>query len=244
MAQGNIKAFKWNLVLNAKKETPESDIEAELKGSLLNIVNSIPNLFYGAIVHNKDSNENGEHKRTHLHLVLELERKETKTALLEAVSNYGNLAKEQIQLDPTNSEMLAEQYLIHKNDTTKFSYNEEQIITNDRKELERRLALEYLTPAQRDERNRQALLTAHNMTEFFNMVGVEFANKNRGLFKDLLTERKQDIDYLYTRIERLEYTLRNIKNLLEILDAELVIKDKKKLSDSVEFYLNELKDLI
>ena len=247
MAQGNIKANKWAIVLNGKKDTQEQDLKAELLGALDSIKNDSTIKYIFSIIHDKDFNDNGEPKRTHLHIVIEYLQKRTFAAVLETLQTKTNFDKEQISLEQTNSEMLAEQYLIHKNDTTKFSYNAELIITNDRKELDRRLALEYLTPTEREERNKQALLTAHNMTEFFNMVGVDFANKNRGLFKDLLAERHEDIDYIYDRVNRLEHFIKDIKPLLiDLLPNVQISKFNKDnvYSKLIEFYLDQIEDLI
>jgi len=244
MATGNIKASKWSVLINAKKETPNAEISQELEAILNDIKNNIPFKYYFAIVHDKDKNKDGTPKRTHLHVVLEYAQKRTKAAVLEELVKATGVNQEQIGIDATNSDQLLEQYLIHKNDTEKHSYDKGQIITNNVEELEKRLATPYLTPEEKEERNLKALMTVKTFKELIQITGLDYAHKYRPTFNELRAEQDQDLEGLNRRINYLTHLLnQGAKILADILPPLTIDNDKQsqQLKKRIEFYLDELK---
>lgn len=86
---------------------------------------------YYYIVHDKDVNDNGEPTLVHIHLVLTgLKRWRVKQLLNDlADSLWTNV--ENIQIDEVKNLTASVQYLIHKNDTSKYQYDASSIKTND-----------------------------------------------------------------------------------------------------------------
>lgn len=214
MATGNLKASKWAIVINAKKETPSADIKPTLEVLLTELLNYITCKNYFAIIHDKDTDELGQPKRTHLHLILEYTQKTTKTAVLNELTQVVGLDTEQVSLDPANSPILAEQYLIHKNDPSKYQYDISQIRTNNLEELNDRISERYLTEEEKQQERELALNTATTFSELIDRAGIDFANKYRGLFKDLRTERNQDYESLLLELGKVQREFDSLKQSL------------------------------
>lgn len=107
--------------------------------------NSIQNIFeellragftYYGILHDKDTDSNGERKRAHLHIVLcSLNRMRVKQ-LINYLSDTCDTNNENIQVMEVLSLVGSIQYLIHLNDCNKFQYDKSEIITNDERNLD------------------------------------------------------------------------------------------------------------
>lgn len=246
MAQGNSKANKWAIVINAKKSTPSNAIDSELEALLCSLKDNITYRYFFAIIHNKDILDTGEPKRTHLHIVLELKEKATFSSVLSTLTSKLGIDKEQISLEPTNSQCLAEQYLIHKNDSNKHQYSQEQVITNDKQIWLDRLNKVYLTPEEQEEENKKALYTANNMIEFIERAGLDYANRYRGIFRDIRADRQQDVKGLETALtnERIRYEnlIRELEQLIIEIDTMKTIKDIKQLSLALSLLIDRYKN--
>lgn len=234
MAQGNQKASKWAILINAKKKTPSNAISQELRAYLSAICNYTTARNYFAIVHDKDINELGEPKRTHLHLILEYDRKSTFSAVISEIKQASGLVDNQISIEPANSDILAEQYLIHKNDPSKHQYEPTEIETNDRQTLNDRLSARYLTQEEQEAERLEALRNANTFSELIDRAGLEYAHKYRTSFNELRQERKQDYEGLLkswdTLKKRYINLIRELKQIpIEIEMSNLDIEKIKKL---------------
>lgn len=86
---------------------------------------------YAYILHNKDVLENGEIKTPHIHLVAIL--KNNRQRLSTTLGNIGvalELSVLAISIDKMSDIVGSLQYLIHKNNTEKYQYEEKKIHTN------------------------------------------------------------------------------------------------------------------
>lgn len=240
MATGNIKASKWNIVLNAKKETPNAEISHELEGYLLDIVNHIKPRYYFAIVHDKDKLENGEAKRTHLHLILELAEKGTFKTVLDKLTTACGISEAQVQLDAENSPILGEQYLIHKNDPSKYQYESNKILTNNLEELTKRLEAKYLTEEEREEERKKALYESKTLIEFIDRAGLDYANRFRGVFKEIRKEKEEDFESVLNKLTEIEKRLYNLTNQLRQLSVDITLlkMSPKDIEEKLEFLID------
>lgn len=86
---------------------------------------------YAFIKHDNDLQENGEVKRLHYHVVL-IREKRTRliSQLNELCDVLGYRNNNGIQIEKIVSIESSIQYLIHKNDSLKFQYSKDKIITN------------------------------------------------------------------------------------------------------------------
>lgn len=88
---------------------------------------------YYYCLHNKDSNENGELKKPHYHLVVKLENAVAIQSILNCLSNDDNIKQAlQNNLSIVKSVKGSIRYLIHHDDKDKYQYDMSDIITNDR----------------------------------------------------------------------------------------------------------------
>lgn len=91
---------------------------------------------YYAIVHDRDTDNNGVLKRKHLHIVLcNINRLRVKQ-LINLLSDVCNTNNENVQVQEVLSLAGSIQYLLHINDVNKFQYNKSEILTNDERNLD------------------------------------------------------------------------------------------------------------
>lgn len=82
------------------------------------------NFRYAYIVHNKDTTEDGERKKEHIHIIFEFENERSITSVAK------ELNVEEYDIEKIRSKKGAIRYLIHKDTPEKFQYEIDQIQTN------------------------------------------------------------------------------------------------------------------
>lgn len=189
----NKKYTYFAITINAQKESPNPRKELE---HIQDLISDNTKSFFATIIHDKDILENGEPKRIHAHVFIELPIKETCKQVLKTVNDYLKINEEQIQIEGSYNPFLMVQYLIHKNNKEKFQYNDFEIITNDQKSLEERLNKIYQTPEQLKAMLLSDLKSCKTLMEFADKHGLEDTNKYRNLFKDIKQEQHLDIKSL------------------------------------------------
>lgn len=214
----NKTSDKWFITINPPKENPSREV---LEGYVDAITSYFVEGFNASIIHDQDKNEDGTPKTIHCHCYIETPSKPTKKAVLSDLKELIDINTEQAGIEATNSPILLVQYLTHQNHKEKAQYNEELIKTNDVSELCERLHTKYeKTTAS------QELLAIETLKELIDKKGVEFARKNKGLWKDLREEQRTHYDLelelekaneyiadLEAQIERLQKRLSNYENI-------------------------------
>lgn len=95
---------------------------------------------FAYIMHDKDFDDKGVIKRKHLHLVLECPTRRRVSFYIKHLALMFGVERSQVQVEVSNNFDWDIQYLIHKNNPDKYSYDESEIVTNmSRSELEERL---------------------------------------------------------------------------------------------------------
>lgn len=170
----NKRTRNWSLVTYLDVET------------LAQRICSIDNIrYYAFIVHDKDKDENGQPKPTHIHLALCLNSARTLAQLsprfTDIMSNAGNCYGQ-----PTRSNRAIIEYFTHKNQPEKYQYNEADIISNN---------LEYFKNDETDEDNTymiiQDLLNGKSLTQVAKTYGRAFLYHYRD-FKAFIEDVKQE----------------------------------------------------
>lgn len=92
------------------------------------------NYDYACITHNQDKNEQGETKKSHVHVILRFTNAKWNTAIAEELGIAPNYIEKCRDLEK------ALEYLIHYNDDTKHQYDIEEVQGNLKGELKKKLA--------------------------------------------------------------------------------------------------------
>lgn len=85
---------------------------------------------YGAIIHDRDIDDDGKLKTLHIHLCFRLKKRVRKSTLINKVSSLCEVSPFAVTLDGATSFEGCFQYLIHKNDPQKFQYSFDEVRTN------------------------------------------------------------------------------------------------------------------
>lgn len=224
-------ADKVIIIIDPKENEPLNAQKEWLKACMTCIINcSTLGYFKATIIHDQDHNEKGEPKLVHLHAFLQDHEKRTLKEWLTLICEATGATKEQVSIDLTNNEFLQVQYLRHDRKEAKANYPTEAILTNDKTELEKRLNTEYVKPI---DPIAEALKTCDTLTEFMANTDYMTANKYRGLFKDLHSERALISDY-----NRLQTDYLAIKQFAtELLTAlNLTLKDNACRLDNWRYW--------
>lgn len=123
----NIQRNQWTVVLNVPDNL---DIKVIYKNLETYCILEADN--YYRIIHDKDFNENGELKTPHIHLVVELKTRVRFTTMLSRLSYHCKVPENCISLQDIKNISKIVQYLTHKNDSSKYQYNDEEVDTNNR----------------------------------------------------------------------------------------------------------------
>ena len=225
------KNDKVIIIIDPKEKEPLNAQKEYLKDIRDCIVNcNTLGYFKASIIHDRDIKEDGELKTIHLHAFLQDHEKHTLREWLDLIEETTGASEDQISIDETNSEILQVQYLRHDRKENKAKYEADEIATNDREELGRRLNEEYVKPV---DPIQEALMSCKTLTEFMDMTDYLTANRLRGLFKDLHTERTQQI--AYAELERNYHALQVFaRELMETLN--LTLKDNSCRLDNWRYW--------
>lgn len=234
--RGNTKSTQWLLVLNSKIKEPQESLIRELEAFQSSLINYNRFKYVFTIIHDKD-----QEKTTHTHAYLTLYDAITLKDLLNELSELLNCNKEQISLEPTNSDYLGVQYLTHKNQPEKEQYTIDKVKTNNQEELSRRMAEKYQSE---QDVIIEALNTSDTMNELLKKISLADAKKYQSIWTTLLKERKADLESLgiaYNQVlnaynDLLDFT----HKLLNTLDNRL--NDHEKRLINLKEYENTLSD--
>lgn len=132
MSNQTLKYKNFSLVLETYDNVNENEINETYLISWLNVNCN----FYAFILHDNDlNNETGELKRPHYHIYISLRVRNRFTWVINQLSATLSVSKNIISIEPTISELLTIQYLLHLNDKDKYQYPDFLIETNNREYL-------------------------------------------------------------------------------------------------------------
>lgn len=215
------KGFDVVIQQDAKKEAGMGfnfsdgiDLEKRIKSILTT------NDYYYLIKHDKDTQEDGTPKLDHYHVVFSLQSKHSKAKFLEAISKAIGQHTDSISIDELLGLEGAVRYLLHLDNPEKYPYNEWEVLTNDKRVRRFFIGQEaWLIESMKD---------SANIREFTDKVGLDIANKYRGIAKDYI---KALDEHTKEELYEARQTLNYIKWMLDNDDnpADMKIKMLKQL---------------
>lgn len=171
------------LIIDPKKGQPIDTAMLYLKAVQQAILSYSRFTFRATIIHDKDINDDGTPKQMHVHAVCEfLDNGETLKDMLAEVCDLVDAKPEQISIQTSNNAFLIVQYLKHNGKPDKYQYDDSLILTNNEEELKARLHQEYTKPV---DPVAEAVKETPDLMALIEAVGLEKANKYRGLWKDI-----------------------------------------------------------
>lgn len=220
---------KYNIftcVINAdKKSTNPAEELALLQNTLAEIQS-----FVATIIHDKDLTDNGEPKTIHMHAYIETNEKHTKKQFLDMLTELLKIDREKISVDGTKSNVLMLQYLTHKNQPNKAQYQVDQIITNNKELLTKRMNTQYKTKEQKQNDLLNDIKNCKSIIELADKQGIETANKFRNIFNQIKQEQKQDYQSLLQEISLYRKILEKIN---KVLNEPYITNQENELRDSI-----------
>lgn len=139
---------------------------------------------FALILHDKDLKDTGERKTRHLHIVYQLSNRTRLSTELRYLSNTFSININAISIEKMNNFVGSLQYLIHKNDPSKYQYRYSDIYTNiEPKELN--LYLEMEIKCFSWEYLKEVLQECENVVEVIDKIGLNYYRLYRGVIADI-----------------------------------------------------------
>lgn len=140
---------------------------------------------YAFILHDKDINEDGEQKTKHIHIVYEKAERLRLSTEINNICKHLSIKANIISIEKCSNYVGAMQYLIHKNNASKYQYSVDAIITNiDRDELQHTLdmsnkviSFEYLL---------DIISSSDNIVEIIGVLGLNNYRFYRTIIIDII----------------------------------------------------------
>lgn len=255
-AKGNAKGNKWAIVIDPPKENAEnSQYIATLDNFQDTLLNYNGFSFIATIIHDKDINEDGTNKLVHLHAYIETplttdksgnKTDYTKAQLITLLCDLLHTNKESISCNPTNSDILYPQYLIHKNDINKFQYSSDLVKSNNLTKYMKLINTQYNQPLDKLAIEK-ILVDSNTIIEVMQQLGVDLANKYRGLYKDIKADKDniREIQRLNVILDSMQLENEELHHLLNTLinRAELYLPRELKTALSLDTIKDRLERL-
>ncbi len=128
----SVQAKEFNVVIHKPKNLSALQFDKRIRNNVIDKFRQ-QGIIYFYIVHDSDINDDNVLKPLHYHFVLVCPKRVRVSTLLYRLCDYfdyGDNFIDYISIDKCISINLAVQYLTHKNDSDKFQYNYNYIITN------------------------------------------------------------------------------------------------------------------
>lgn len=182
----------FSIVINPPKDTPQTMEWLSLY--VTSIKTELNAYSYFAIIHDKDTNELGQEKTKHLHLILLSSEKSSGLDILTMLCKLLNCKEVQISIDKVYNIRQDIRYLIHKDQPQKFQYSKNEVITNRKA---------YLWTCLDDEKEYQtftiedcekAVQLEHlDLIDLMKRYGLEQYKRNRVVMIDIINAFLRDI---------------------------------------------------
>lgn len=236
------KYNSFGVIFNATKKSTNPREELALLQSLL--IKSF--YFVATIIHDQWSEselEKKERTTIHLHAYIETEVKYTEKQFLEQLQEITKYQAEQITLEGSNNDILLLQYLTHKNDSSKYQFSNDLIITNNLELYNTKYESIYKSKEQRTNELTSDIRNCRTLLELIDKQGLETANKYRNIFNQVKTEQRlgyEDLDKLARSLQEENYKLTSeIKEFINFVEQS---KSVLKFDITTEWTYKQLKE--
>lgn len=176
----------WHLVI--MQETENGTLNIEKLEKYINIYCS----YYFIILHDKDTNEHGEIKKPHYHIVMKTRKRITLGGLLRDLSELLKINKTSISARETINEIASIRYLLHLDYDNKNQYAPYEILTKrhdilktalDGKEIAQELTAQLLIEIIKENKNKLKIMEK---------IGLNNYQKYRGTILDIINQLQDD----------------------------------------------------
>lgn len=127
------RSKSYHIVINTYDEFNKKPIDEIMLSNFLS--KELRFDFYAFIKHCNDVDEEGNKKTPHYHLIVNCNQAYSKNTILNCIASGLECNRDIISVRKMRSLILSVQYLIHKNDKTKFQYSVLDIWSNDIEEV-------------------------------------------------------------------------------------------------------------
>lgn len=222
--------------IEAPKESPQ--VMEILEGYQRQFLEWAELSFVATIIHDKDTTENGEMRRPHLHAFFELVQPMTQGQCLKWLETALKCDKMQLSLKGSSNAYLMVQYLVHKNHPAKAQYSTENVLSSNYEELMSRMNKNYEEPKNEEDLIFESMRKRTLYGDFVADVGIKNANKYRGSFNQIKQEQRLNYDALAKENQWLRAITKKLANCL----MKFVVYSKKNALTEDDYL--EAKDLI
>ncbi len=196
------------------KETKNGSIDIKELEKAINIYAS----YYFIILHDKDTNEHGEIKKPHFHIVMKTRKRITLGGLLRELSELLKIDKTVISARETINETASIRYLLHLDYQDKHQYAPFEILTKrhdilknalDGKEIAQELTATLLIEIIKESKNKLKIMER---------IGLNNYTRYRGAIIDIIAtleelEKLENLEKRYQTLkENMEQEKENIEN--------------------------------
>jgi hypothetical protein len=213
----------WHLVI--MKETENGTIDIKELEKAINIYCS----YYFIILHEKDTNEHGEVKKPHFHIVMKTRKRITLGGLLRDLSELLKIDKTVISARETINEIASIRYLLHLDYQDKHQYAPYEILTKrhdilktalDGKEIAQELTAQLLIEIIKENKNKLKIMEK---------IGLNNYQKYRGAIIDIINQLQND-QFLLSMEQKIKLIKKDAKAERERIKAlkEYEIKKQKQ----------------
>ena len=188
------------------KETENGTIDIKELEKEINIYCS----YYFIILHDKDTNEHGEIKKPHYHIVMKTRKRITLGGLLRDISELLKIDKTVISARETINETASIRYLLHLDYENKQTYAPYEILTKrhdilknalDGKEIAQELTAQLLIEIIKENKNKLKIMEK---------IGLNNYQKYRGAILDIINTLEND-QFLLSMEQKIELIKKDAK---------------------------------
>ena len=196
------------------QETENGTLNIEKLEKYINIYCS----YYFIILHDKDTNEHGEIKKPHFHIVMKTRKRITLGGLLRDISELLNINKTSISARETINETASIRYLLHLDYENKHQYAPFEILTKrhdilknalDGKEITQELTAQLLIEIIKENKNKLKIMEK---------IGLNNYTRYRGAIVDIIATLEEN-EFLESLEQRHKTLKENIEQEKERLKA-------------------------
>ena len=196
------------------KETENGSIDIKELEKAINIYAS----YYFIILHDKDTNEHGEIKKPHFHIVMKTRKRITLGGLLRELSELLKIDKTVISARETINETASIRYLLHLDYQDKHQYAPSEILTKRHDILKNALDGKEITQELTATLLIEIIKESKNKLKIMERIGLNNYTRYRGAIIDIIAtleelEKLKDLEKKYQTLkEIMEQEKENIKN--------------------------------
>ncbi len=189
--------------------------------------------YYFIILHDKDTNEHGEIKKPHYHIVMKTRKRITLGGLLRDISELLKINKTSISARKTINETASIRYLLHLDYENKHQYAPFEILTKRHDILKNALDGKEITQELTATLLIEIIKESKNKLKIMEKIGLNNYIRYRGAIVDIIAtlEENEFLESLEQRHERIKIDIEQKKAELKALKDHNIRKQEKEIEN-------------